>query len=143
MTDEAIPELDFTPCPLNWNHNDMMLLDKGMIGEVFHILAREDYAPVYLHCNIGTDRTGMITFLLGTLCGMHLEDLYRDYLFSNFSTIQGSRDLSAITNKYQKDLEAYHQDNLYYDTRAYLTECGLDDEELDRIVERFVDFDVE
>ena len=140
---DAIEGLEFVSRPLNWNHNDMMLLDKPMIGEIFRVFAREDYEPVYLHCNIGTDRTGMITFLLGTLCGMHLEDLYRDYLFSNFSTIQGSRDLSAITSKYQKDLEAYGEYNLYYDTRAYLAECGLSEEELDRIVTRFVDFNAE
>ena len=113
-----------------------------MIGNIFRIIANEDNGSVYLHCNIGTDRTGMISYLLGTLVGIPQADLYRDYLYSNFGNIGGSRDLSALTGKYQKDLLSYGKDNLYLDARAYLGECGLSDEELDDIVYRYVDFDV-
>ncbi|MBO5528412.1 MAG: tyrosine-protein phosphatase [Bacilli bacterium] len=142
MNDEAIEEITYFPKALNWNHSDMMREDKEMIGNIFRIIANEDNGSVYLHCNIGTDRTGMISYLLGTLVGIPQADLYRDYLYSNFGNIGGSRDLSALTGKYQKDLLSYGKDNLYLDARAYLGECGLSDEELDDIVYRYVDFDV-
>lgn len=57
------------------------------IKKVFDILAQKDNYPVYFHCNIGTNRTGMIAFLLGAICGVEEADLYRDYMFSNFGTI--------------------------------------------------------
>ena len=40
-----------------------------------------------LHCSIGTDRTGVICFLINALLGVSEEDLYKDYLFSMFGMI--------------------------------------------------------
>ena len=111
---------------------------RGMLTQ--RIFADPDKLPVYLHCNIGTDRTGMVSYLLGTLLGIPQEDLYRDYLFSNFASIDGRRSLSTITGKYQKNLLSYHQKNLYLDAREYLKDCGCSDSELDAIVDAFIDF---
>ena len=140
MNDDAIEDITYYPCPLNYNQSDMMKESKPMIGEIFRIFADPDNLPVYLHCNIGTDRTGMMSYLLGTLLGIPQEDLYRDYLFSNFASIDGRRSLSTITGKYQKNLLSYHQKNLYLDAREYLKDCGCSDSELDAIVDAFIDF---
>ena len=40
--------------------------------------------PVFFHCRIGTDRTGLCANLLGGLLGVSKNELYQDYLFSNF-----------------------------------------------------------
>ena len=116
--------------------------EKETIGKIFKFLAVPENLPAYCHCNIGTDRTGMCTYLLGTLLGINQEDLYRDYLFSNFGVINGSRDISKIINVYQKTLLEYNKDNLYQDTRSYLNECGVSDEELDSIVSTFLDLEI-
>lgn len=57
------------------------------IKQLFEVLSNKDNYPVYFHCNIGTDRTGMVAYILGALCGLDEDTLYRDYLFSNFGTI--------------------------------------------------------
>lgn len=59
----------------------------GAIKDLFEVLSNKDNYPVYFHCNIGTDRTGMVAYILGALCGLSEDTLYRDYLFSNFGTI--------------------------------------------------------
>ena len=140
IEDGMIDGIAYHNCPLDWTQSDMMKESRPMIGEIFHLLADKDNYPVYLHCNIGTDRTGMISYLLGCLLGIPQEDLYRDYLYSNFGNIGGSRGLSNITGKYQADLLAYGETNLYWDARAFLNDCGVEDSELDAIVDLFIDF---
>ncbi len=61
------------------------------IREVFAILADKANYPVYFHCSIGTDRTGLIAWLVNGLCGVSENDLWRDYLFSNFALIKHKR----------------------------------------------------
>ena len=140
IDNSTFEDIEYKNFPLDWTQSDMMKQSKPMIGEIFHTLAEPGNYPVYLHCNIGTDRTGMISYLLGTLLGIPQEDLYRDYLYSNFGKIGGSRGLDNITNKYQVDLLSMGESNLYKDVRAYLNGCGVADEEMDAIVELFLDF---
>ena len=61
------------------------------VKEVFALLADESNYPIYFHCSIGTDRTGLIAWLVNGLLGVSETDLWRDYLFSNFGTIEGTR----------------------------------------------------
>lgn len=66
------------------------------IKQFFTLLADESNYPVAFHCDIGTDRTGFFAFLINGLAGVSEDDLYRDYLFSNFGNIGGSRSLTNI-----------------------------------------------
>lgn len=66
------------------------------IKQFFTLLADESNYPIAFHCDIGTDRTGFFAFLINGLAGVAEEDLYRDYLFSNFGNIGGSRSLTNI-----------------------------------------------
>ena len=141
MKDGEIEGVSYINCPLDLTRTDMMKESKPMIGEIFHLLSDENNYPVYLHCNIGTDRTGMISYLLGCLLGIPQEDLYRDYLYSNFGNIGGSRGIGNIAGKYQSDLLSVGEKNIYWDARSYLNSCGVEDEELDKIVDMFIDFD--
>ena len=66
------------------------------IRNVFEILADESNYPLVFHCSIGTDRTGFIAYLIGGLLGVGQEELEREFLFSNFGYIGGSRNLDYM-----------------------------------------------
>lgn len=89
---------------MNWQ-GSLMDMNRPKIRQVFEILSNESSYPLIFHCSIGTDRTGLIAFLVGGLLGVSEEDLYRDYLFSNFAYIEGSRELTAIKNSYVADIK--------------------------------------
>lgn len=61
------------------------------IKKFFTVLADEDNYPVFFHCRIGTDRTGLCAIFLNGLLGVSLNEIFQDYLFSNFGNIQEKR----------------------------------------------------
>ena len=52
---------------------------------IFNALAQCDTKPAMLHCTYGADRTGIATFFLESLIGMKMEDMVRDYLWTQFT----------------------------------------------------------
>ncbi len=48
--------------------------------------ADEDNYPIYMHCQIGRDRTGTLAFLINSLLGVGEKDLYLDYELSFLSS---------------------------------------------------------
>ena len=139
MDNSSYPDIEYVPFPLNWNYSNMMKDEKETIGNIFKFMAVKDNYPMYVHCNIGTDRTGMITYILGCLLGISQLDLYYDYLFSNFANINNTRDLSKITNIYQKTLLGYNENNFHNAAFDYLLECGVTDNEIYSIMNIFLD----
>ena len=61
------------------------------LKKFFNFLADIDNYPLFFHCKIGTDRTGLCATMLNGLLGVSENDIYQDYLFSNFGNIQGKR----------------------------------------------------
>ena len=61
------------------------------LKKFFNFLADSNNYPVFFHCKIGTDRTGLCGTMLNGLLGVSEHDIYQDYLFSNFGNIQGKR----------------------------------------------------
>ncbi len=112
---------------------NILTLNPDQIVEVFKVFANKDNYPICFHCSIGTDRTGLIAFLLNGLLGASEEDLYRDYLFSNFGNIGSMRTPSAI-NTYLKDVRLERKDPLNTNIYNYLIKLGLTKAELDNIV---------
>ena len=53
--------------------------------KIFKALAECDTKPAMLHCTYGADRTGIVTFFLEALLGMSIEDMTRDYLWTQFT----------------------------------------------------------
>ena len=112
LTTESIlgAEVNYYQCPMGYNGN-MLINNEEMIKHIFSdILSKEENYPLIFHCSIGTDRTGLIAFLIGGLLGVDVNDLYRDYLFSNFGDIGGSRSINNITYHYARPAErkSYH-----------------------------------
>lgn len=110
--------------------------NKVQIKSIFALLADRSNYPIYFHCSIGTDRTGLIAYLVNGLCGVSEEDLWRDYLFSNFGVINGTRSKANIQNAYISTFQ-YWKGNTYaekiYD---YLnTVFGIPKEHLDSVIQ--------
>lgn len=119
---------------LEWSNENYLLNNLDSVKEFFEILSDEASYPLIFHCNIGTDRTGMFAFLINGLLGVSENDLYRDYLFSNFANIGGARGLSNIENNYLKTVQAAEGETLSEKIRNCLIECGVPAAQLDAVV---------
>ena len=89
-------DVKYVSVPLDSGGNNI-LLNKEKLKLLFSVFGKEENYPIVFHCSIGTDRTGMLAFLINGLLGVSDEDLYRDFLFSNFGNIGGMRTQSIIT----------------------------------------------
>ena len=63
---------------------------------------------------------------------MNIDDLVRDYLFSNFGNIRGSRD-ESVPSMYFDTLKEFNKTNLQLCTEAYLISCGVSQTQLNTI----------
>ena len=89
------------------------------IRQVFEILGNEANYPVYYHCRIGTDRTGIVGICLGGLLGIPFNEVIQDYAFSNFAPIDGQR----YPNKFPAaETESASQDGNGDDPAKYIAE---------------------
>ena len=61
------------------------------VRQVMDVLADEANYPVFYHCRIGTDRTGITGMMIGGLLGIQFNEVFQDYCFSNFAPIDGQR----------------------------------------------------
>lgn len=130
------PSVDYHHIGMNWEGN-LLRLNHAELKEIFSILAKESSYPLIFHCSIGTDRTGIVSYLLLGLLGVSEADIARDYLFSNFAYIEGTRDMSGINKTYVADIKAKEGDTLSQKVRATLCEIGVTEAELDEIVRIF------
>ena len=124
---------------MNWNGN-IFELNPTELKEIFTILADETSYPVIFHCSIGTDRTGLIAYLVNALLGVARDDLIRDYLFSNFAYIEGARELSGLIKAgtgYEWTVKQFSGKTLSEKTRAALLSIGVTAAQLDKIEEIF------
>ena len=109
--------------------------NRKLIIEIFNLLADESNYPIYYHCIIGTDRTGMLSWLVNGLCGVSEEDLWRDFLFSNFGKIGSSREKSKIQDRYVNQLKSAPGDTFAEQIYNYLNQtCGVPASYLDSVI---------
>ena len=111
----------YLACPMYYG--DKLISDtknKQRVKEIFAILADESNYPIYIHCSIGTDRTGLIVWLVNGLCGVVEKNLWRDYLFSNFGTIGGTRTREKNEDVYVNKIKAKSGVNLAEQTYNFL-----------------------
>ncbi|MBP5177411.1 MAG: tyrosine-protein phosphatase, partial [Clostridia bacterium] len=98
LTDKSVigDDVNYYQCPMEYENGVYSSVNYAQIRNVFAVLADRANYPLIFHCNIGTDRTGYIAYLLNGLLGVSKDDLVRDYLFSNFGKIGGARSESNI-----------------------------------------------
>ena len=108
---------------------------RSSLKKIFAILAKESNYPIYLHCMVGTDRTGLICWLVNGLCGVSESDLWRDYLFSNFGAIGDPRKPSKIQDNYVDKLAAASGDTYAEKVYNYLKNTvGIPTSDLDAVI---------
>ena len=61
------------------------------IRQVMDVLADRSNYPIFYHCRIGTDRTGITGMMIGGLLGVRFNEVFQDYCFSNYAPIDGLR----------------------------------------------------
>ncbi len=126
--------VQYVSCPMEWE-GDTFNGNKEQILKVFSVLADKKNYPVIFHCNIGTDRTGMIAYLVNALLGVSDDDLHRDYLFSNFGSIGGKRKASGLEESvYYTSVAAAEGDMLSEKAYNCLVDFGVPAEQLDAII---------
>lgn len=109
--------------------------NKQRVKEIFAVLADESNYPIYFHCSIGTDRTGLIAWLVNGLCGVAEKNLWRDYLFSNFGTIGGTRTREKNEGVYVNQIKAKTGVNLAEKTYNFLKDYfGVPTSDLDAVI---------
>lgn len=85
--------VEYYHCGMEWSDVVTAKDNYESIRDVFYLLSVKESYPLFFHCDIGTDRTGFIAYCVGAILGVDRESLQRDYLFSNFGNIGGSRSL--------------------------------------------------
>ena len=116
------------------------------LKQAFHALANKDNYPIFYHCRIGTDRTGFMAIMLGALLGVSENEIYQDYLFSNFGNIQEKRYIGEKAGrdnilKYMDDLKTYPGEKLHNKAYNFLLSIGIPASELDNIINILVEGD--
>ena len=111
---------------------NVLTLNKTKLKDLFNLFAEESNYPLAFHCSIGTDRTGLVAFLINGVLGVSKEDLYRDYLFSNFGLIYNMRTAKTI-DEYLSVIEASSGKTLSEQFYNYLTGVGVSSTSLDTL----------
>lgn len=121
-------------CPMEYNSGRVSGEDNdASLRKVFTILGDESNYPTYFHCSIGTDRTGYVAWLINAVIGVEEEYLWKDYLFSNFANIGGSRNVDTIKNGYVKDISTYAGSTLKEKANRYLLDKGVKQSDIDTL----------
>ena len=77
------------------------------IRQIMSILADETNYPIFYHCRIGTDRTGITGMMINGLLGVDFDECLQDYLFSNFAPIDNQRYPHKTDDRNGDDIAKY------------------------------------
>lgn len=124
-------EVEYIHYPMK-SGGSYLILNISSLPGLFEILGDEENYPLLFHCSIGTDRTGVVAFLVNGLLGVDEEDLYRDYLISNFALVKVIRTPNDITD-YIEYMDRYPGENLSERIEAFLLESGVDKSDIDSL----------
>lgn len=118
-----------------WNDNGIFAPEQmDNVRKIFELFADEKTYPLYFHCQGGGDRTGTIAFLLEAVLGMDYNDMITDYEMTNLS-VSGERNrYSEVWTKFIEKLATFAPEKSVYDqTAAFLNQCGIKDDVLEKI----------
>ncbi len=138
ITESPIAEnVNYISCPMDWS-GELHSENNAQLLKIFEILSQEENYPLVIHCSVGTDRTGMISFLLNALLGVSEDDLCRDYLFSNFGAIGRKRKITQLKEcAYYTEVVNAKGNTLSEKSYNYLSELGVPTEQLDKVISIF------
>lgn len=131
-------DVKYVSFPMASNGN-ILTLNKSKLKNLFEIFGDESNYPIAFHCSIGTDRTGLVAFLINGLLGVSEDDLIKDYLFSNFGLIHGVRTAKTIKDYIETIELASSGKTLSEKIFKYLTSNGLNSDSLSKIKELLIE----
>lgn len=114
MSASAIDAATYYYANLNRWSEDALNLDAPKFKRAFDLVLaalRQDKAA-YFHCIFGADRTGCFAFLIEGLLGLPVDQMYKDYELTSFSSA-GLREKAGIDHKIQY-IKALQGDNLQH-----------------------------
>ncbi len=126
-------KINYAPCYMVYSGSTTISNNVESIKAFFEVLGDENNYPIIFHCAIGTDRTGMMAFFLNGLLGASEEQLYRDFLFSNFGAIGSSRTDSAIST-YLDIVKTAEGNTLSEQIYNYLLSIGVSASDMDTFI---------
>ncbi len=93
--------------------------------------------PYYIHCRLGSDRTGTTSATLASLCGASWTDIARDYEKTSLMGIQEFRDSRLLAYCFNNMLNQEKKSNLKSAVSAHLVNSGcLTQDEINEVVKR-------
>ena len=112
------------------------------IRQVMDVLADENNYPLFYHCRIGTDRTGITGIMINGLLGVPFNEALQDYGFSNFAPIDNQRYPGKTPDNNGDDIRKYIDEILAlpgetFQEQVYLAlrMIGVSAEKLDKIID--------
>ena len=109
--------------------------------KIFNAIANCDNEPCMLHCTYGADRTGIATFFLESLIGMEMEDMIRDYLWTQFTQGRSVKILESEGAEFPQWVSKTNNcegDNFADKMENHLISFGIEKATLEHIREIFV-----
>ncbi len=104
------------------------------IVKAFEILGDESNYPIAIHCSIGTDRTGMMAFVINGLLGASYEQLNYEYMFSNLGNIGRGRNTWDLFLYRANHINKCAGDTFAEKTYNYLLKIGVKAEHIDTVI---------
>lgn len=118
--------------------------NKKRLCKIMEFLADENNYPVYIHCQGGADRTGMIAFYLLALSGEDEDVIHTDYEMTGLSTYaagikEGATGFRSRNSDYYKafldELKLYAPgQSLSVQVKEFLVDCGVLEEHIQKII---------
>jgi len=131
-------------CFMNYNQgsestNHHFSRNAESVKKVFSLLADENNYPLFYHCRIGTDRTGLTAILINGLLGLEENLIYQDYLYSNFGKIGEKRYIGEKAGqdnieKYMEEIAAMPGANWAQKTYNALLAIGVPAATLNKVI---------
>ena len=133
------PDINYFDCSMGRGLDlDFYAYNANMIRYTFNLMADPNNYPLDFHCEIGTDRTGGVAYLLLGLLGVSEKDLERDFLFSNFGLIGSARSLKDIQDK-TAYLRAFEGKTMAAKIESYLRSIGVWQSTIDQFKENMIE----
>ena len=136
-------DVKYYTCPMTFKGENVLdyANNQESVRQFFDYLADESNYPLVFHCAQGKDRTGCMAYVIEALLGAGDESndpLLRDYLFTNFSDVNGVCKVNDVmaSSKYGSKLENGEGNSLSEKTYNHLMNTnGVSKQTLDKIID--------
>lgn len=111
---------------------------QDLIAKIVHFINKAP-APFYVHCRLGSDRTGVVSATLAALCGAEWNDILEDYQKTNEMGTGEFRSYRLLKYSFEKMLgkEIDSVENLQQEVTDYFVKSGsLTQEDIDNVIKK-------